>query len=291
MKIARFTVGTSRPQWGAVVGVGVDGRLDDAEVVSLAWLDAADVVTAAMLDPADRDAALEGADRWPLAEVTLLAPIPRPPKFLAIGLNYRDHIEEGNRPVPAFPVVFNKQSTCVNDPFADVPIPAAAPDRVDYEGELGVVIGRNCRAVSRDDAPSVVAGYLVVDDVSVRDWQAKAPTMTLGKSWDGHGPIGPWLVTADEIEDPHGLAMTTTVNGELRQQTTTDQMVFDCWEQIETISTVCTLEAGDIIATGTSSGVAAYFDPPKFLRDGDVVRIEVERIGAIEHRFVDEPTG
>jgi 2-keto-4-pentenoate hydratase/2-oxohepta-3-ene-1,7-dioic acid hydratase in catechol pathway len=274
-----------------VVGVGADGGVAEAEVVSLGWLALGDdVVAAAMLDPGEREGALDGADRWPLAEVTLLAPIRRPPKFLAIGLNYRDHIEEGGRPVPEFPVVFNKQSTCVNDPFADVPIPAAAPDHVDYEGELGLVIGRECRAVSRADAASVVAGYLVVDDVSVRDWQGKSPTMTLGKSWDGHGPTGPWLVTADEIGDPHGLEMRTWVNDELRQSTTTDQMVFDCWDQIETISTVCTLEPGDIIATGTSSGVAAYFDPPKFLKHGDVVRIEIERIGVIEHRFVDEAT-
>lgn len=285
MKIARFTVNNSEPQLGAVEG---------DEVVSLGWLGLGDdVVAAAMLDPAERDEATDGADRWPIAEVTLLAPVARPSKFLAIGLNYRDHIEEGNRPVPEFPVVFNKQTSCINDPFADVPIPAAAPDKVDYEGELGMVIGRRARGVSRGDAAAIVAGYLVVNDVSVRDWQRKAPTMTLGKSWDGHGPIGPWLVTADEIGDPHGLAMKTWVNGELRQSTTTDQMVFDCWDQIETISTVCTLEPGDIIATGTSSGVAAYFDPPKFLRHGDVVRIEVERVGAIEHRFVDEsaPTG
>lgn len=280
MKIARFTVDNSKPQLGSVEG---------DEVVSLGWLGLGDdVVSAAMLDVNERAEATDGAERWPLTEVTLLAPVVRPPKFLAIGLNYRDHIEEGNRPVPEFPVVFNKQTSCINDPFADVPIPAAAPDQVDYEGELGMVIGRQARGVSRDHASSVVAGYLVVNDVSVRDWQRKAPTMTLGKSWDGHGPIGPWLVTADEIPDPHGLAMKTWVNGELRQSTTTDQMVFDCWDQIETISTVCTLEPGDIIATGTSSGVAAYFDPPKFLRDGDVVRIEVERVGVIEHRFVDE---
>lgn len=280
MKIARFTVNGSGPQLGSVEG---------DEIVSLGWLGLGDdVAAAAVLDPVERTEATDGSDRWPLRDATLLAPIPRPRKFLAIGLNYRDHIEEGGRPVPEFPVVFNKQTSCINDPFADVPIPSAAPDHVDYEGELGMVIGRSARAVSKDEAPSVVAGYLVVNDVSVRDWQRKAPTMTLGKSWDGHGPIGPWLVTADELPDPHGLAMKTWVNGELRQSTTTDQMVFDCWDQIETISTVCTLEPGDIIATGTSSGVAAYFDPPRFLRHGDVVRIEVEGVGMIETRFVDE---
>ncbi len=289
MKIARFSVGSSAAQLGAVLGVRGDGSVARAEVVSLGALELGDdVVAAALLSPDDRKSALDGAERWPLGAVVLHAPIARPPKFLAIGLNYRDHIAEGNRAIPEFPVIFNKQSTCINDPFADVPIPAAAPDAVDYEGELGMVIGTRGRAVSRADAPSIVAGYLVINDVSVRDWQRRSPTMTLGKSWDGHGPIGPWLVTADELVDPHSLWIKTWVNGELRQDTTTDQMVFDCWEQIETISTVCTLEPGDVIATGTSGGVAAYFDPPKFLRDGDVVRIEIEKIGAIEHTFVNE---
>lgn len=280
MKIARYSVGSGAPQIGAVVG---------DEVVSLASLGLGDdVVAAAMLEPAARDAALDGAERAGLGDVTLLAPVARPPKFLAIGLNYVDHIEEGGRPVPEFPIFFNKQSTCVNNPDADVPIPAAAPDMVDYEGELGMVIGRECRNVSQADAASVVAGYTVVNDVSVRDWQRQAPTMTLGKSWDGHGPCGPWLVTTDELSDPHGLRMQTFVNDELRQDTTTDLMVFNCWSQIETLTTVCTLEVGDVIATGTSSGVAAYFDPPKFLKDGDVCRIEVESIGTLENTFRNE---
>ena len=241
-----------------------------------------------MLTPAERDGALEGADTFPLDGVVLLAPVARPPKFLAIGLNYRDHIEEGGRDVPEHPVFFNKQSTCVNDPFGLIPIPTAAPDHVDYEGELGLVIGRECRNVAVEDAASVVAGYTIVNDVSVRNWQRRSPTMTLGKSWDGHGPVGPWLVTTDEITDPHGLAMKTYINGELRQDTTTDQMVFDCWEQINTLSTVCTLEVGDVLATGTSSGVAAYFDPPKFVKHGDECVIEVEGIGQLTNTFADE---
>ena len=278
MKIARFTVNGSEPQLGSVEG---------DEMVSLGWLGLGDdVVGAALLEPAERTEATDGADRWPLADVTLLAPIARPPKFLAVGLNYRDHIEETNRDVPEFPMIFNKQTSCINDPFADVVLPTASPDRVDYEGELGVVIGHRASGVSREDAASVVAGYLVVNDVSVRDWQRRSPTMTLGKSFDTHGPIGPWLVTADEVGDPHGLRMQTYVNDELRQDTTTDLMVFDCWEQIEVLSTACTLEPGDVIATGTSSGVALGFDPPKFLQPGDVVRIDIEKIGTIEHRFV-----
>jgi 2-keto-4-pentenoate hydratase/2-oxohepta-3-ene-1,7-dioic acid hydratase in catechol pathway len=280
MKIARFRQGDGPARLGAV---------DGDDLISLDSLELGDdVVAAAMLEPAARDAATDGAERLAISSVTLLAPIARPPKFLAIGLNYVDHIEEGGRPVPEFPIFFNKQSTCVNDPNAEVPIPAAAPDNVDYEGELGMVIGKESRAVSQADAPSIVAGYTVVNDVSVRDWQRLAPTMTLGKSWDGHGPCGPWLVTTDEMPDPHGLRMQTFVNGELRQDTTTDLMVFDCWHQIETLSTVCTLEVGDVIATGTSSGVAAYFDPPKFLKHGDVCRIEVEGIGTLENTFVNE---
>ena len=280
MKIARFTSGGGAPRLGAVEG---------DEVVSLDELGLGDdVVAAAMLEPSVREAALEGAERLALDSVNLLAPVARPPKFLAIGLNYVDHIEEGGRPVPEFPIFFNKQSTCVNDPDADVPIPAESPDHVDYEGELGMVIGKESRRVGRDDAASIVAGYTIVNDVSVRDWQRKAPTMTLGKSWDGHGPCGPWLVTTDEMPEPHGLRMQTFVNDELRQDTTTDLMVFDCWHQIETLSTVCTLEVGDVIATGTSSGVAAYFDPPKFLKHGDVCRIEVENIGTLTNTFVDE---
>lgn len=280
MKIARITHDGGAPRLGAV---------DGGDVVSLDALGLGDdVVAAAMLDPAQRVAALEGAERIALADVTLLAPIARPPKFLAIGLNYLDHIEEGGRPVPEHPIFFNKQSTCVNDPFGEIPIPAAAPDRVDYEGELGLVIGRECRNVGRDDAASVVAGYTIINDVSVRDWQFRSPTMTLGKSWDGHGPMGPWLVTTDEITDPHGLAMTTHINGELRQSTTTDKMVFDCWSQIETLSTVFTLEVGDVLATGTSSGVAAFFDPPKFVGHGDECVIEVEGIGTLTNTYVDE---
>ncbi len=280
MKIARFRIGDGNARLGAV---------EADELVSLDGLGLGDdVVAAAMLEPSARDAAMAGAERFVIDSVTLLAPVARPPKFMAIGLNYLDHIEEGGRPVPEHPIFFNKQSTCVNDPNADVPIPAAAPNAVDYEGELGMVIGTRCRAVSEADAPSVVAGYTIVNDVSVRDWQRRSPTMTLGKSWDGHGPMGPWLVTTDEMPDPHGLRMVTTVNGETRQDTTTDLMVFNCWNQIHTLSTVCTLEVGDVIATGTSSGVAAYFDPPKFLKNGDVCAIEVDGIGRLENTFVDE---
>lgn len=221
----------------------------------------------------------------PLADAQLLAPIPRPPKFLAIGLNYADHVAETGKARPELPMFFNKQSTCVVGPGEAIEIPTAS-DQVDYEGELGVVIGRRCRHVAAADAADVVAGYVVVNDVSVRDWQMRSPTMTLGKSFDTHGPIGPWIVTADELGDPHRLRLRTWVNDELVQDGNTAQMITDCWEQIAVLSTVCTLEVGDVIATGTPAGVGMARDPQLWLRDGDRVRVEIEGIGTLENPVV-----
>jgi 2-keto-4-pentenoate hydratase/2-oxohepta-3-ene-1,7-dioic acid hydratase in catechol pathway len=163
-------------------------------------------------------------------------------------------------------------------------------DQVDYEGELAVVIGRRCRHVTAQEAASVVAGYTIMNDVTVRDWQWRTPTWTLGKSFDTHGPMGPWIVTSEEIEDPHRLGLRTWINDDLRQDTSTDDMIFSCWEQVEYLSTVFTLEPGDILSTGTPAGVGMSFDPPRWLVAGDVVRIEVERIGTLENPVVVDPT-
>jgi 2-keto-4-pentenoate hydratase/2-oxohepta-3-ene-1,7-dioic acid hydratase in catechol pathway len=235
-----------------------------------------------------REASERAGSRIALAEVRLEAPIARPPKFLAIGLNYADHIEESGMERPKFPTFFNKQSTCVTGPYDPIHIPRVSSS-VDYEGELAMVIGRRCRHVSRDQASVVIAGYLIVNDVSVRDWQFKAPTMTLGKSFDTHGPIGPWIVTPDEVGDPHALGLKTWVNGEKRQESNTKQLIYDCYAQIETLTTVCTLEPGDIISTGTPGGVGMAMKPQSFLKEEDVVRIEIERIGWIENRVIAEP--
>jgi 2-keto-4-pentenoate hydratase/2-oxohepta-3-ene-1,7-dioic acid hydratase in catechol pathway len=229
-----------------------------------------------------------GAKCIPLAEVKLEAPISRPPEFLAIGLNYADHIAETKTKPPDFPVFFNKQSTCVTGPYDPIHLPRISI-LMDYEGELGFVIGRRCRHVPRARAHEVIAGFLIVNDVSVRDWQMKAPTHTLGKSFDTHGPIGPWLVTPDEAGDPHSLELRTFVNGELRQHSNTRHLVFNCYVQIETLSTVFTLLPGTVISTGTPPGVGAAMNPPRFLKAGDVVRVEIERIGHIENRVIDEP--
>ncbi len=233
-------------------------------------------------------AALARGPRVPLAEARLEAPIARPPKFLAVGLNYADHVAESGLEPPKHPTIFNKQSTCVTGPSDPIHVPRAS-HVVDYEGELGFVIGRRCRHVARDDASDVIAGYLVVNDVTVRDWQLRTPTWTMGKSFDTHGPIGPWIVTSDELRDPHQLRLRTWVNGELRQESNTKQLIFDCFALVEHFSTAFTLEPGDIVATGTPSGVGIVRKPPQLLRDGDVVRIEIEGIGTIENPVIDEP--
>jgi 2-keto-4-pentenoate hydratase/2-oxohepta-3-ene-1,7-dioic acid hydratase in catechol pathway len=236
-----------------------------------------------------REAAAGSAGRIPLSAVKLEAPIGRPPEFLAIGLNYADHVAETGREKPSFPMFFNKQSSCVTGPGAPIHLPRASK-ALDYEGELGFVIGRRCRHVPRDRAHEVIAGYLIVNDVSVRDWQMRAQTMTLGKSFDTHGPIGPWIVTPDEIGDPHALDLKTLVNGEMRQHSNTKNLIFDCFSQIETLSTVFTLLPGTIVSTGTPGGVAAVMKPPRWLVVGDVVRIEIEKIGALENRVIAEPS-
>ncbi len=237
---------------------------------------------------AARRAVDAGVGKAPLAEQALLAPVPRPRKFLAIGLNYADHAAETGQRLPKFPTVFNKQVTCVNRPGGAIHIPRAS-SAVDYEGEFAFVIGRRCRGLAAEDAHAAIAGYTIVNDVSVRDWQRRAPTMILGKGWDTHGPMGPYLVTADEVEDANALGIRTWVNGELRQDSSTRELVFDCSRLVETISTMCTLEPGDVVSTGTPAGVGMAFDPPKFLAPGDVVRIEIDGLGALENPVIAEP--
>jgi 2-keto-4-pentenoate hydratase/2-oxohepta-3-ene-1,7-dioic acid hydratase in catechol pathway len=238
------------------------------------------------------DAARRAADtarrRLPLAEVSLAAPVLRPPKFFGVGLNYALHVQESGGKAPAVPIIFNKQSTCVTGPRDPIHLPRAS-QVVDYEGELAFVIGRRCRHVPKARAREVIAGYTVCNDVSVRDWQMRAPTMTMGKSFDTHGPLGPWLVTPDEIGDPHALPLRTWVSGELRQDSNTKEMIFDCFDLVEHLSTAFTLEPGDVVTTGTPSGVGIAMKPPRLLVAGDVVRIEIEGIGRLENPVIPEP--
>jgi 2-keto-4-pentenoate hydratase/2-oxohepta-3-ene-1,7-dioic acid hydratase in catechol pathway len=233
----------------------------------------------------------EQGDRHPLSETRLLAPV-RPRKFLAIGLNYADHIAESGMESPEHPIFFNKQATCVVGPGDDVHMPRVS-SLLDYEGELAIVIGTRCRHVPVDRAREVIAGYTIANDVSVRDWQLRTPTMTMGKSFDTHGPLGPWVVTADELGDPHDLGIRTFVNGEQRQDGNTRDMVFDCYHQVAHLSQAFTLEPGDVIATGTPAGVGAAIQPfpDGLLKVGDEVRIEIDGIGALTNSVVEEPSG
>ena len=223
--------------------------------------------------------------RVPLDAVRLLAPIERPGKYLAIGMNYKKHAEEAARlgvATPTQQLWFNKQTTCLAGPYDD--IEPGVTEKLDYEVELAVVIGRAAKSVSEHDAPNHVFGYCVANDVSARDWQFHSPTFTMGKSFDTHGPIGPWIVTADEIADPHSLGVRSFVNGERRQDSNTSQLIYNVWQQIAYLSTAFTLESGDILATGTPEGVGVGMNPPKFLQRGDVVRCEVDGIGMIENK-------
>jgi 2-keto-4-pentenoate hydratase/2-oxohepta-3-ene-1,7-dioic acid hydratase in catechol pathway len=244
------------------------------------------------LGPDGRDAVAKAVrralERRALSEVTLGPPV-RPQKFYGIGLNYFDHAEEAKREPTEFPTVFAKMVNSVNGPFGDVELPAVS-EQLDYEGELAVVIGRRCRRVSVDTAAGVVGGYTITNDFTVRDWQRKTQQWTLGKSFDTHGPLGPWLVTPDELPDPHNLAFRTLVNGEVRQQSNTNNLIHNCWKLIAELSTACTLEPGDVIATGTCAGVGAFHTPPRWLVAGDVVRVEFDGIGAIENRVVAQST-
>jgi len=234
------------------------------------------------------DLAEQGANRVPVSETVLEAPVPNPSKFLAISLNYDKHIAETGRDRPEYPSFFNKQTSCVTGPGYPIHRPRVS-EKLDYEGELALVIGRRCRHVPWEEAGGVIAGFMVANDVSVRDWQIRSPTFTLGKSFDTHGPTGPWIVTSDEIADPHNLHVQTWVNDEQRQSFNTGEMIFNCFEQIEYLSTVMTLEPGDIISTGTGSGVGVKMRPRGYMKAGDRVRIEIEGIGVLENPVVEEP--
>lgn len=228
--------------------------------------------------------------RVALKDVRLEAPILRPPKILAVGLNYKDHIAETGNKTPEVPMIFNKQSTAINSPTGDIYLPRVS-EQLDYEGEFAVVIGRYCRHVPKNRAREVIAGYTIANDVSVRDWQRRVPTFTMGKSWDTHCPLGPCITTADEVGDPHTLDLKTWVNGELRQSSNTSQLLFNAFDLVEHLTTAFTLEPGDIISTGTPGGVAAAMKPPKWLKPGDVVKIAIDKLGEIENRVIAEPEG
>jgi 2-keto-4-pentenoate hydratase/2-oxohepta-3-ene-1,7-dioic acid hydratase in catechol pathway len=276
--------GTQRT--GLVIGEEIVDLTDPAvglpgDMVGLLAL-GSDALGALRRAPASR------ARRSAATEVRLTAPVPHPPSFLAIARNYDAHIAELGHERPEFQTWFSKQPTCVVGPGEAIEVPRMSSS-VDYEGELGMVIGRRCRHVAARHALEVVAGFTVVNDVSVRDWQWRTPTMMMGKGFDTHGPTGPAIVSVDEVGDPQALALSTSVNGEIRQDGTTSDMIFTCAQMIEHLSAAFTLEVGMLITTGTPAGVAAGGDPPRWLTSGDSVTVRIEGVGELTNPVVDEP--
>jgi len=276
MKLVRF-----RQQGQARIG-----KLVDDKVIEFSGLPGGGSMRALLADYDALKPGLEAADNpvHDLAAVQLLAPIDDPQKFLAIGMNYQAHADEAAAagiPIPTSQLWFNKQVSCITGPYDALELPLVS-DQLDYEAEMAVVIGKACRHVRESEARGVIAGYMVTNDVTVRDWQRRSPTYTLGKSFDTHGPLGPWLTTDDEIADPHALEIVLTVNGEERQRDQTSGMIYNIFQQIAYLSTVMTLLPGDVLATGTPAGVGIAHG--KFLRDGDVVRVEITGLGAIENK-------
>jgi 2-keto-4-pentenoate hydratase/2-oxohepta-3-ene-1,7-dioic acid hydratase in catechol pathway len=233
-------------------------------------------------------AAASRAARHPVEAVRRHAPVPAPPSILAIGMNYRAHVAEMGREPPEYQYWFNKQRTSIAGPGDPIVLPRVST-MVDYEGELAMVIGRRCQHVPAARALEVVAGFTVINDVSARDWQWRTPTFTMGKSFDSHAPCGPELVTTDELGDPGHLAIRTWVNDDLRQDSNTADLIFDCPAMIEYLTTAFPLEPGTIIATGTPAGVGAGRQPPEFLADGDVVRVAIEGVGELVNPVVQGP--
>ena len=258
MKLATFVPPDGRPP--------TSGLVDGDRVVAL---DGAPRIVDVLAGEA---AATPGAESWPLSDVHLLAPIPEPGTIYAIGLNYAKHIAETGAQAPPAPIVFVKVRGSVTPPGGPVVCPAVVK-RLDYEGELTIVIG----------AGGTIGGFCVADDVTARDLQGREPQWTRAKGADTFCPFGPWITTADEIADPGNLRLRTWVNGELRQDSNTSDLLFGCQETVEFIRETCTLSPGDLILTGTPSGVGMGMDPPQFLSSGDVVRIEIEGLGSIEH--------
>jgi 2-keto-4-pentenoate hydratase/2-oxohepta-3-ene-1,7-dioic acid hydratase in catechol pathway len=284
VKVCRFVTAAHSPSLGIVT---------DDEVTDLSAVDIPSEPAAALASVGrdEIEKLANGAPRLPLADVQLLAPA-SPRKYLAIALNYADHIAEMGMDAPEVPVFFNKQVTCVTGPGAEVHMPKVS-SLLDYEAELAVVIGQRCRHVPVERAHEVIAGYTCANDLSVRDWQGRAQTMTIGKSFDTHGPLGPWLVTPDEVGDPQDLRVRCYVNDDLRQDASTAEMVFDCFQQVSHLSEAFTLEPGDVIATGTPAGVGLGRQPFReyLLHVGDTVRVEIERIGELVNTVVEEPDG
>jgi 2-keto-4-pentenoate hydratase/2-oxohepta-3-ene-1,7-dioic acid hydratase in catechol pathway len=231
--------------------------------------------------------ALDSAPAFPLASVQLLAPMLKPPKIICIGLNYRDHAIESKLDIPTIPVVFSKYPSCTIGTGESIVLPKNSV-KPDYEAEMAVVIGKNGRHIAAGNWREYVFGYMNLNDVSARDFQMATSQWMIGKTFDTFAPMGPYLVTADEIADPHNLNISLTVNDEVLQKSNTRELIFRIPDLIAYLSSVFTLEPGDIISTGTPSGVGFSFKPPKWLKPGDQVVVKVEGLGELSNSCVAE---
>ena len=256
------------------------------EAGDLAWKRASDVLGLSRSERSSR-ARSTGDAISPLAEVQLGPVVADPSKIVCIGLNYRDHAEETGQALPDVPTVFAKYPNVLVGAGEPIVAPRGS-EQVDYEAELAFVIGRRARHVSEERAAEHVAGYTIFNDVTARDVQRRTPQWTLGKSFDTFGPLGPALVTPDEVPDPHALEIRLEVDGEVLQSSTTAGMIFQVPRLIAHLSAVMTLEPGDVVSTGTPAGVGFVRNPPRFLRPGQTVRIEIEGLGTLENPVVAE---
>lgn len=266
---------TFRPRYGQPEA----GILSDNQVTGLG-MDMLSVCASGSVHP-------EPAPAHDLRDVTLLAPIPRPPKFICVGLNYRDHAAESRMEIPKVPTIFNKFPSVVIGPGEPIVLPKVSA-KPDYEAEFAFVIGRGGRYIPAARAMEHVFGYTIVNDVSARDFQTATTQWLMGKTFDTFAPTGPWIVTKDEIADPHALAISLEIGGETLQRSNTRELIFKIPELVEYISQVVTLEPGDIIATGTPSGVGFARKPPRWLKPGDEVIVRIQGIGELRNLVVAE---
>ena len=285
MKLATFSAGAA-PELGVVT--------DDGHIISISR--AAPHLAEGMIDLITRWGELRpiielivaaAVHRFDLSVVRLHKPIPRPGKIMAIGLNYADHIAETKMETPAHQTWFAKMPTAANGPFDAIHIPKVSKF-LDYEVEMVAVIGTRGRHIAAEDAPAHVFGWCVGNDATERLWQDRTQQWTLGKSFDTHAPFGPWITTSDEFDDPHARDIRCHVNGEQRQASNTGRMIFNVWDQVEHLSQAMTMEPGDLIYTGTPGGIGAVMKPRRYLKAGDVVRCEIDGLGAIQNVCVDE---
>ena len=264
------------------------GAVAGSEIVDLQSADASlpgtvlGVLEAEAVEAVSRAVESGAGTRTPLADARLASPIPRPPKIVCVGLNYLDHATEQNMPLPEHPLLFSKATSSVVGPYDDVVLPAES-EQVDYEVELAVVIGKTATAVSEADAYDYVAGYTVANDVSARDIQFRQQQWHQGKSYDTFCPMGPWMVTKDEIPDPNALAVKLTLNGTVLQDSNTDNLIFNVPTLVSRISSAMTLLPGDVISTGTPAGVGVFRDPKILLKAGDYMETWVEGIGTLKN--------